>query len=556
MLLVIRLAVALAAAVAIAGSARADYVGGLDPSGDNFLSLRTGPGGDYPEIRRMGPATALQVLESSGGWRRVRLRDGTVGWAFGRYVYPGDPPGMARPAPPPPPPAEDSLPAGVRPVGPLQRFDNGNIGAVINGPTADTIFSAPSPVFLVSVTTYHWNFAHGRYPGTVALRAADGTLYGPWKAQGRPGQGGVRDAYWRTEPRIVLPAGRYRVVDSDPSTWATNAEGQGRGFAIVEWQAVSGAAPPPVVQAPPAPPPQPAVAGAEIERLKLEAEIERLKLEQLRMRQSAAPAPADKPAPAESGARTAETRPPPEPKAVKPDGGGGRQVALVIGNCAYQAVTPLPTPANDARRWPRRWLAAWLRGPGSPSISAPPRNGRAAGRSSSPRRAARASRCSTSPVTACRSGPQLPAAGRRRLPRPGRLRSTSTRARSTCRSSSRASAPAPRVGVRRRLPGQPAARRSMASSLLKGVSITKGLAVIKRESLTRGQFVGFAAETARPPDRHRRGQHLYRRAAAQPVAKRARHLGAAPPGPPPGGGGNPTAPRARARSTTFARSSR
>ena len=66
MLLVIRLALAMVLAGAIIGNVRADYVGGLDPNGDNFLSLRSGPGGGFPEIRRVGPLTPVQVLETSG----------------------------------------------------------------------------------------------------------------------------------------------------------------------------------------------------------------------------------------------------------------------------------------------------------------------------------------------------------------------------------------------------------------------------------------------------------------------------------------------------------
>ena len=96
--------VAVAALFLAAGAAVADHVGGLDPAGDNYLSLRTGPGSGYAEILRMGPDTPLTVLQSSGKWRRVRLPDGTEGWAYGAYVLPGDPP---EPAPGPPPPEPD-----------------------------------------------------------------------------------------------------------------------------------------------------------------------------------------------------------------------------------------------------------------------------------------------------------------------------------------------------------------------------------------------------------------------------------------------------------------
>ena len=76
-----------------ATAVRADYVTNLNPRGDNFLALRTGPGTGYSMIRRMGPDTFVTVLGRSGDWLRVELEDGTRGWAFGDYIAPGFPPG-------------------------------------------------------------------------------------------------------------------------------------------------------------------------------------------------------------------------------------------------------------------------------------------------------------------------------------------------------------------------------------------------------------------------------------------------------------------------------
>ncbi|WP_295457822.1 caspase family protein [uncultured Thiodictyon sp.] len=58
----------------------------LDPNGDNFLSLRSGPRSSASEFFRLSGNTALAVLETRGPWLRVRLRDGTLGWAFGQWV--------------------------------------------------------------------------------------------------------------------------------------------------------------------------------------------------------------------------------------------------------------------------------------------------------------------------------------------------------------------------------------------------------------------------------------------------------------------------------------
>jgi len=65
------------------------YVCGLDPNGDNFLSLRTGPKNSYAEIIRMDIDTKLAVMETQGPWLRVQLHDGTVGWVFSRWVCQG-----------------------------------------------------------------------------------------------------------------------------------------------------------------------------------------------------------------------------------------------------------------------------------------------------------------------------------------------------------------------------------------------------------------------------------------------------------------------------------
>lgn len=98
--------------------------------------------------------------------------------------------------------------------------------------------------------------------------------------------------------------------------------------------------PPPPPPDPPKPPPPPTAspttpppASSELERLKLQAEIERLKLEQLKLGKSPPVASAD------------QGRVP--PVAVAP---AGRRVALVIGNGAYAGAPKLPTSAADAAR--------------------------------------------------------------------------------------------------------------------------------------------------------------------------------------------------------------
>jgi len=115
-------------------------------------------------------------------------------------------------------------------------FDNQNILAVYNGGTSPT-FEVQSATLITKIRTYHWNDAVGHSStGTISLQADNGTVYGPWATVGAEGQGGVPNAYWAASPNVTIPAGRYTVIDSDPSTWSQNADSGGVGFAIVYGQ--------------------------------------------------------------------------------------------------------------------------------------------------------------------------------------------------------------------------------------------------------------------------------------------------------------------------------
>lgn len=113
-------------------------------------------------------------------------------------------------------------------------FDNGNVGAVINNPTATTTFTLAVPYGLTYLSTYHWNDGKGTTKaGLLSIQAADGTIFGPWKRVGLPGMGGIKNVTWECHPNVYLPAGTYTVIDSDPTTWSQNAGSGGRGFAKV-----------------------------------------------------------------------------------------------------------------------------------------------------------------------------------------------------------------------------------------------------------------------------------------------------------------------------------
>jgi len=116
---------------------------------------------------------------------------------------------------------------------PVTVADTMNIAGVGNGPTAPTTFSLNSPHLITLITNYHWNNARGAAPGTIGFKDSNGKVYGPWPVTTRLGQGGVPNAYWDVKPNIVVPAGTYTIIDSDPASWSQNAQSGGRGMGEV-----------------------------------------------------------------------------------------------------------------------------------------------------------------------------------------------------------------------------------------------------------------------------------------------------------------------------------
>jgi len=115
-----------------------------------------------------------------------------------------------------------------------KKFNTHNISAVSNNPKKPTLFIFKSQCKLISITNYHWNNAKGSNPGTIGVRSQSGKNFGPWNTSGKPGQGGVPNAYWTANPNVTLPAGTYTVIDSEPSTWAQNAGSGYRGMSNIK----------------------------------------------------------------------------------------------------------------------------------------------------------------------------------------------------------------------------------------------------------------------------------------------------------------------------------
>lgn len=81
--------------------------------------------------------------------------------------------------------------------------------------------------YVTEIATYHAGYGSSNAPdpsGTISLKAADGTVYGPYETT-------VRNfSYWIATPNEVIPAGTYTLIDSDPSTWAQNTGSGGTGM--------------------------------------------------------------------------------------------------------------------------------------------------------------------------------------------------------------------------------------------------------------------------------------------------------------------------------------
>jgi hypothetical protein len=109
-------------------------------------------------------------------------------------------------------------------------------GSVDNNPPNPTVFTINQSRKITKIGTYHWNNGQGtQAPGTIGLQDQSGKIYGPWQASGQPGMGGVPNANWiaTIQAGQDLHAGTYKVLDSDPSTWAYNSESDNRGVVSV-----------------------------------------------------------------------------------------------------------------------------------------------------------------------------------------------------------------------------------------------------------------------------------------------------------------------------------
>ena len=114
-----------------------------------------------------------------------------------------------------------------------------NADPVMGNPRQATAFRLETEAVVTYIETRH---LPGVRPGRIALRHADGTVYGPWNAAGAPATAGTDGRFtlgWCALPQQRVKPGDYTVIDSDPATWACNTRSGLVGFAVINFAGVA-----------------------------------------------------------------------------------------------------------------------------------------------------------------------------------------------------------------------------------------------------------------------------------------------------------------------------
>ncbi|WGH78480.1 SH3 domain-containing protein [Jannaschia ovalis] len=59
---------------------------GLDPNGDGFLAVRSGPGSDFRMIDKLVNGDRVMGITQQGPWVGLVYRDDRKGWAHGNWI--------------------------------------------------------------------------------------------------------------------------------------------------------------------------------------------------------------------------------------------------------------------------------------------------------------------------------------------------------------------------------------------------------------------------------------------------------------------------------------
>lgn len=126
----------------------------------------------------------------------------------------------------------------------------GVVEAVHNGGTP-VQFTLDRKYKITLLYTYHWNNGQGAPGGTITISKPCGSVVASFHTKGlphavrpqtpphcgcphEPAPPGNRPLYWMVCEDFVLPAGSYRLDDSDHSTWATSPQTHGAGHCLMK----------------------------------------------------------------------------------------------------------------------------------------------------------------------------------------------------------------------------------------------------------------------------------------------------------------------------------
>lgn len=74
--------------------------------------------------------------------------------------------------------------------------------------------------------------------GTISIVDDKRNVYGPWTCETKADKAGTPNAILICHPNMVLPAGKYKLVNSEEKTWSFNSESGKRGLAVIEGKVV------------------------------------------------------------------------------------------------------------------------------------------------------------------------------------------------------------------------------------------------------------------------------------------------------------------------------
>jgi hypothetical protein len=123
----------------------------------------------------------------------------------------------------------------------ISLFDNWNKDAVGKEPPSHpTEFSITQDHYITFIANYHWNGGFGKLGGKIRLeRLEDGKTYVACDVITGSGQSNAPNVNWICTPNVRIPAGTYKVIDSDVASWSQNNMSGGQGFSRVRGYPVS-----------------------------------------------------------------------------------------------------------------------------------------------------------------------------------------------------------------------------------------------------------------------------------------------------------------------------